>query len=178
MDLTDGEYLAHLIIGRLASRAVDTVIGESTGYHTTGYATYGYEWRNIRRATSGWLRSELLAQRSPWHQQAEALFGAELEAQLPLQLTRTIARSTGDPFNGPAYMRQYMLAESVVAYIVTAYGPKHLAKFVRSLGQYDSWGRLIPDIFDTSREDFEAGWNYYLRTTYLSPSNTRGVIAP
>jgi hypothetical protein len=177
-DLTDADYLAHLIIGRLANRAVDAVIGESAGYHTNGYATYGYEWRNIRRSTSGWLRTELLGQRSPWHQQAEALFGAELETLLPLQLTRTIARSTGDPFNSHETMRQYMLAESVVAYIAAFYGHGHLVRFVRGLGRHDSWGRLIPDIFDTTRDDFEAGWNHYLRTTYLASRPARGVIAP
>lgn len=157
--LSDADHLAHQMVSRFTARVLnETLI-------VTGYSNID-GWQNLLRALRGWLRTVVLEDRSPWHQQAEAAFRTLRQAYPDLRLA-----DINDPYpvpvsNREAEMWQYMVAESVVAYAVERYGWERLPAFVRGLGEYSYWNGLIPRTFGVSVEEFEAGWQQYLAEEY------------
>jgi hypothetical protein len=58
---------------------------------------------------------------------------------------------------------------TLVEYAVVTYGRERLPALVAGLGQYDSWGTLLPAVFGVSSAEFEAGWQGYLAAQYGIP---------
>jgi hypothetical protein len=146
-------------VSRFTSRVLNQTLTE------TGH-TNSYGWQNMFRALRGWVRTEMLAQRSPWHLQAETVFSTLRQEYPHLRLT-----DISDPYASVLPTREqdmweYMVAESVIAYAINVYGWERLPAFVQALGEYGYWGVLIPRVFGVSVADFEEGWNRYLEEYY------------
>jgi hypothetical protein len=157
--LTDGEHLAHQIVSRFTSRVLNQTLTETGRINS-------YGWQNMFRALRGWVRTELLAQRSPWHLQAERVFSALRQDYARLRLTDINDSYASVLPTREQDMWEYMVAESVVAYAINAYGWERLPAFVQALGEFGYWSVLIPHVFGVSVEDFEDGWNRYLAEHY------------
>jgi hypothetical protein len=56
--------------------------------------------------------------------------------------------------------------ETVIEYVVAAYGRDHLPHLIAALGEHTGWQTLIPAVFDVSASEFEAGWQAYLAERY------------
>jgi hypothetical protein len=157
--LNDEDYLAQMMVNRLTHLALTRLL-ENTDSNGS------YRWRSLLWAVSGWLRTTVLEQRTPWHLQAETAFRANLTHHLPLRMTDVVSRNGGTATSRSEYMEEYMIAESVVAYAVDTYGVEKLPALVRSLTQHGSWAVIAPQVFDVSMVEFEAGWNRYVVKHY------------
>jgi hypothetical protein len=167
--LSDADHLAHQIVSRFTSRVLNQVLTESG-------RTNSYSWQNMFRAVRGWLRTDVLAQRSPWHQQAELVFRRLRQDYPYLHLV-----DVTDPYRSELPSREqdmweYMVAESIVSYAVDTYGQEKLTTFVQGLGEYNYWSALLPRTFGVPVAEFEAGWNRYLDQTY-APIDPQRLLA-
>jgi hypothetical protein len=154
-DLTDAEFLAHNIMSRLVYRVMG---GDQS--------SAGLQWRTLQWALSGWLRTELLAQRAPWHQQAEDAFRKHLHYHWPLQLADISDWNADQSDEQAQLMIQYMAAESVISYVVATDGYGRVPELLRGLSKYDRWDSFIPGVLDQRVATFESGWNQYLLDRY------------
>jgi hypothetical protein len=157
--LSDADYLAQQLISRVTTRTLNRIL---TDYERTNT----YQWRTMLWALNGWVRSELAGQRSPWHQQADALFASELAANAPLQLSDIENRYPSWRVDQTGMMLDYARAESVVVYMMNRLGREQLRELLLAFHQHGSWIGLVTDLFDESVSDFEAGWNAYLAERY------------
>jgi hypothetical protein len=55
---------------------------------------------------------------------------------------------------------------TVVEYAEVTYGREKLSLLIAGLHDHTSWKTLIPEVFDVSLTDFEAGWHSYLVKQY------------
>jgi hypothetical protein len=90
---------------------------------------------------------------------------ASLKSLIPLKMLHLIthpndAESAERPFD------MAITGESVIEYIVAAYGRDKLPSLVDGLGRYTTLDALIPALFGRSLSDFEAGWQTYLAQHY------------
>lgn len=157
--LSDQEYVAQMMVSSMASQAV---YGASPNRRN-----YLHRWEMVVWSLYGWLRSDLLDQRSPWHAQAQTVFKAALPDRLPLRLD-DIENWPDD--NRPAQeriMRQYMVSESIIDFAMHTYGRSTMPAFLTGLERERDWDRLITTVFGVSASTFEAAWNRYLAQTYL-----------
>ncbi|MBX2999567.1 MAG: hypothetical protein KF893_13705 [Caldilineaceae bacterium] len=53
--------------------------------------------------------------------------------------------------------------ETVLDYVVATYGDDALFALVEGFRRYDTWNTLIPAVFAVSAEEFERGWQGYLK---------------
>lgn len=162
--LSDADFLGQNIMSHLVYRVLNS--GQD-GRSVTAV----YRWRTMQWALSGWLRTTVLAQRSPWHQQAEAHFRSYLQEHWPLRLSGIAELGSNEPRDRIHIMGQYKVAESVIDYVVDTYGHERLPLFLRSFRRYNNWDQLIHEVWNESTNDFEKGWNRYLVRKY-------GVIRP
>lgn len=170
LELSDSDYLVQQIMNRVVSRALNLLFSDTE-------RTNAYQWRTMMWALSGWLRTELAGRRSPWHEQAEALFVARTVPQLPLSLAAIESRYPAWRIDQEGMMLDYMAAESVVAYVIETYGPEYLPQMVVGFQEYGSWIGFVPDLFDQSVDEFEAGWNRYLAMRFGSTQPGSPVAA-
>lgn len=157
--LSDQEYVAQMMVSSMVSQAVYGVSPNRRNYLHT--------WEMVVWSLYGWLRSDLLDQRSPWHAQAQAVFKAALPARLPLRLN-DIENWPDD--SRPAQeriMRQYMVSESIIDFAMNTYGRSTMPALLTGLEQERDWDRLTTTVFGVSATTFEAAWNRYLVQTYL-----------
>lgn len=157
--LSDQEYVAQMMVSNMASQAV---YGASPNRRN-----YLYTWEMVVWSLYGWLRSDLLDQRSPWHAQAQVVFKAALPERLPLRLA-DIENWPDD--SRPAQeriMRQYMVSESIIDFAMHTYGRSTMPALLTGLERERDWDRLTTTVFGVSATTFEAAWNRYLAQTYL-----------
>lgn len=57
------------------------------------------------------------------------------------------------------------VAQSVIAYAVTAYGHERLPLLLKAFGVHDTWETLIPAVFGVPVGQFEIGWQAYLHSS-------------
>lgn len=157
--LSDADYLAQQLISRVTTRTFNRLF---TDYERTNT----YQWRTMLWALSGWVRSELVGQRSPWHQQADAIFARELAGKLPLRLGDIENRYPSWRVDQTEIMLDYARAESVVIYAMARLGRERLRDLIMAFHQHSSWVGLITDLFDESVAEFETGWNVFLTQRY------------
>lgn len=161
--LSDQEYVAQMIVSTMASRAV---YGASPIRRS-----YLHRWEMVVWSLYGWLRTDLLDQRSPWHAQAQEIFRESLANQLPLTLNEI---ENWPENNRPAQervMRQYMVSESIIDFAVTTYGREKLPLFIEGMERYRDWESLTANVFEKSAAEFEAEWNRYLTEIYLDQND-------
>lgn len=60
-------------------------------------------------------------------------------------------------------------AETVIDFVVVTYGREWLPALLRGLSVHTSWDTLIPDVFGTSRAEFEAHWQRFILVIYGPP---------
>ena len=158
-DLSDADFLAHMIVSHMTNEAL-------YGSARRSGRPYLFRWETMYWSLNGWLRTELLAQRSPWHQQAADYFRVEMPDQ-PIPLSEIVtywmdARATDQA----ELMRQYIMAESIIAYAVAEFGRASLPRLIEGLRTEGSWETLIESSFNITAEAFEVGWNRYLNEHY------------
>jgi hypothetical protein len=85
-------------------------------------------------------------------------------------LATHLAEPSHGVYDGWAGMEDALLEtltlETVIEYGVATYGHDALPRLIAAMGEHDSWQRLIPALFATSAEEFEAGWQAYLAQQY------------
>jgi hypothetical protein len=159
--MTSADYLAHTMVGRFTNLLINQIVVEQDGAYT-------YSWRTLLWALDGWLRKELLARRSPWHYQAEETFRKHQHEILPLRLVDVVEQYINDPFDQQTMMRQYMIAESALAYAINTFGRERLPALLVGLHHHGSWSGLIRGVFGVAPEEFERGWNQFVEEHYLT----------
>lgn len=158
--LTDQEFVAQMMVSTMTSRAV---------YGTSPTRrSYLHRWEMVVWSLYGWLRSELLTQRSPWHAQAQAVFQESLPAHMPLTLADIEKWPDSSRPAQERVMRQYMVSESIIDFALTTYGYDKLPAFLAGMERYRDWDGLTTNVFGESAADFEAAWNRYLAEKYLA----------
>jgi len=163
--LSDADYLAQQLVSQLTYRTVNAAISQQRN-------PYQFRWERMVWALRGWLRTELLDQRTPWHDQAEALFREQRAGKLPLRLHDVSSWRRFDQPDQMEIMWQYAAAESITAYTVEQYGLVWLPVMVRGFGRYGNWAEYIPGVYDISVEEFEREWNRYLTTDLTADLGT------
>lgn len=159
--MSPADYLAHTMVGRFTSLLMNQIVVERDGVYT-------HSWRTLLWALDGWLRNELLARRSPWHYQAEAALRKHQHEIMPLHLIDVVEQPVYDPYDQQTMMRQYIIAESAVAYALTTFGRERLPALLVGLDHHGSWNGLIRSVLGVSPEEFERGWNQYVEEHYLA----------
>ena len=161
--LSDETFLMHQMVSLLIERAVDSAVKEAVNAEGRSYSA---RWQMMSWALNGWLRTDLLGQPSPWHQQAAEHFRQQ-RADQPLFYLRDLAdwnsRAEGEQAH---LMGEYAAAESVIVYAIATYGRDYLPALAHGFGEHRFWSNLIPAIYGVSAETFEAGWNEYLAEHY------------
>jgi hypothetical protein len=160
--MTSTDYLAQTMVGRFTSLLINQIVVEQDGVYT-------YSWRTLLWALDGWLRNELLARRSPWHYQAEETLRRRQHETLPLHLTDVVEQPINDPYDQHTMMRQYIVAESALAYAMHTFGRERLPALLAGLHHHGSWSGLIRGVFGVAPEEFERGWNQFVEEHYLAP---------
>jgi hypothetical protein len=56
--------------------------------------------------------------------------------------------------------------ETIIEYVVAAYGREKLPLFIEAMGNHTWAATLIPAVFDLSVAEFEAGWQAYMTEQY------------
>ncbi|MCE7988186.1 MAG: hypothetical protein DYG89_44065 [Caldilinea sp. CFX5] len=157
--LTDEEYVAQMIVSSMTSQAV---YGASPTRRN-----YLHRWEMIVWSLYGWLRSDLLGQRSPWHAQAQEVFKAALPTHFPLSLDDIEHWADESRPAQERVMRQYMVSESIVDFAMNHYGRDKLPELLTAMEVERSWDELTMTVFDVSAPEFEVTWNRYIKAKYL-----------
>lgn len=157
--LTDEAYVAQMIVSSMTSQAV---YGASPTRRN-----YLHRWEMIVWSLYGWLRSDLLGQRSPWHAQAQAVFKDALPNHFPLTLAGIEDWPDASRPAQERVMRQYMVSESIIDFAMTVYGRDHLPTLLAAMEIERSWDDLTTTVFGVPVAEFEAAWNRYLKAKYL-----------
>lgn len=157
--LTDEEYVAQMIVSSMTSQAV---YGASPTRRN-----YLHRWEMIVWSLYGWLRSDLLGQRSPWHAQAQDVFKAALPTHFPLTLADIEDWPDESRPAQERVMRQYMVSESIVDFAMKHYGRDKLPELLVAMEIERSWDDLTMTVFGISAAEFEVAWNRYLKEKYL-----------
>ena len=157
--LTDQEFVAQMMVSTMASRAVYGV--------SPTRRNFLHRWEMVVWSLYGWLRSDLLDQRSPWHAQAQAVFGAALADHMPLTLDDIEEWQDDSRPGQERVMRQYMVSESIIDFALTTYGRDKLSALLEGMEEARGWDELTSRVFGVSASDFEAAWNRYLTKSYL-----------
>jgi hypothetical protein len=159
--MTSADYLAHTMVGRFTGLLINQIVVEQDG-------SYTYSWRTLLWALDGWLRNELLARRSPWHNQAEETLRKHHHEILPLRLVDVVEQPINDPYDQHSMMRQYIIAESALAYAMNTFGRERLPALLVGLHHHGSWNALVRGVFGVAPEEFERGWNQFVEEHYLA----------
>ncbi|MEZ4663809.1 MAG: hypothetical protein R2911_40260 [Caldilineaceae bacterium] len=112
VELSEAEYLKQTLVDLLVYRAIENA-------SVNNQANF-YRWGMMIWGLSGWLRNDLLGERSPWDGQANDNFHQLVT--LPLQLDAVTDWQGDAPPTRERLMAQYVAADSIVDYIVVVYG--------------------------------------------------------
>lgn len=163
--LTDAEYLLHTIMNRLTYFAVQEAMARTRNGTE-------YRWNLVLWGVRSWLLHDLLGQPSPWSTEAELALRAQL-AEEPYVVLEMLNRGyRADQPTETEIMARYMLAESVVTYALTTHGAERLPILLQDFSIYSRWKDLVPRAFGVSVEEFEAGWQEHVHTTYVRSKPT------
>lgn len=157
--LTDEEYVAQMIVSSMTSQAV---YGASPTRRN-----YLHRWEMIVWSLYGWLRSDLLGQRSPWHAQAQEVFKTALPTHFPLTLDDIEHWADESRPAQERVMRQYMVSESIVDFAMNHYGRATLPALLTAMEVERSWDELTMAVFSVPAAEFEVAWNRYIEAKYF-----------
>jgi hypothetical protein len=88
-------------------------------------------------------------------------------AQFPLATLESIAReSVFLASGGQLHPAETVALATVMEYAAATYGPERVPLLLTEAGRQESWATLIPAVFGVSADEFEAGWQAYLATSY------------
>ena len=156
VELSEAEFLKQTLADLLVYRAIENA-------SVNNQANF-YRWGMMIWGLSGWLRTDLVGDRSPWDRQANGYFHQLVT--LPLKLEAVSDWQGDEPPTRERLMAQYEAAESIVDYIVATYGREQLPALLDALSEYTQWDTVIAELFGVSRAEFEAGWNRHIAQYY------------
>ncbi|MBV7332989.1 hypothetical protein KFU94_33125 [Chloroflexi bacterium TSY] len=167
--MSDAEFIHHYIMSRLTYRAVTEAM---SNYRNRNQ----YQWENVIWGFTGWLRTDILGQRAPWHEQAERLFKRNSHKRLPLSLSSVTSSEYFMQPNQENIMWHYIATESVIDYALNTYGRHKIPALLQAFSDHETWMSLIPAVFELPAEQFELDWNQSLYQKYhpsisISPSS-------
>lgn len=122
-------------------------------------------WRTVSWALRGRLCQEILARCSPWYEQAQVAFAQE-RFETPDQALRLIDiqdRYGNELRTRNVYLWEYGATDSMLDYVISAYGWARAPSMVRGFGQFSFWSGVIPAVFQQSVPEFEREWNRHLQ---------------
>ncbi|MEZ4729342.1 MAG: hypothetical protein R3E79_19600 [Caldilineaceae bacterium] len=159
--LSDEEYVAQMIVSTMASRAV---YGASPIRRS-----YLHRWEMLVWSLYGCgadcSTSVRLACPSP----------GDLRESLASRISLTLSDVEHWPeSNRPAQervMRQYMVSESIIDFVVTTYGRDKLPALIKGMERDRDWESLTTNVYGKSAVEFETAWNRYLAATYLDQTD-------
>jgi len=64
------------------------------------------------------------------------------------------------------FLDRYIAGFTLIDYAIKTYGEEYLPVLLARLETHKSWESLIPNVYDLSAEEFEAGWRQYLEGKY------------
>jgi hypothetical protein len=162
--LSDADYLAHQVASQFTALAFERAVAGHPNLHLS-------RWQRMTWALRGWLRTDALGQRTPWHQQAEQIFAHRLAVEWPLRLRDLEDWNDAEVSTQEERMWQYVTSESLLRYSVETYGREIIPALLDGFGQYPTWKEVVPAVFQISSEEFERNYNRYLAERYeLSPT--------
>lgn len=162
--LSNTEYLAHQVASQITAVALEQAVVGHPNLHLS-------RWQRMTWVLRGWLRTDALTQRAPWHQQADALFQQRLANEWPLRLRDLGDWDDAEPATQAERMWQYAASESFFIYTAETYGREIIPVLLDGFGQYPTWKELVPAVFHTSADQLERGYNGWLAARYaLSPA--------
>lgn len=128
---------------------------------------YVYRWGVMIWAIRGWLETDILQKPSPWHVRSIETFLAYSENRQPFQLSDiTRGRTANEEPDPRRLFWQYIAASSVIDYVVETYGREQVPILLQMWGTDATWDDLMTLMFQTTRQEFEAGWNRHLAKKY------------
>ncbi len=156
---TVGGYLAYEAMGWFTYRALrDAAPGTSSRYL--------YRWPIVVWGLRGWLRDDLLTERTPWLADVTQVVQAHRDAFLPVRLAHiSDLRANIDPTRDEVILR-YVVAESFFHFAATKYGRERLPELLNALVRYGKWNEIIPQVYGVSARHFETEWNTFLVEQY------------
>ncbi|RIK36941.1 MAG: hypothetical protein DCC55_25800 [Chloroflexi bacterium] len=158
--MSDADYLAHSI----ANRVTGLLLNQLTLDDKRGEQA---KWQPLVWAINGWMRTDLQARRSPWHRRVETMLDRRRAELLPFHLADILDSPLPRPYEQRTFMHQYLLIESLVGYILTAYGRDQLPGLLAVLRDHGSW-QVVPEmLLGIAPAEFEDGWNRFVATHYL-----------
>lgn len=158
--MSDADYLAHSITNRLTGLILNQLAMDQEREAQAN-------WQMLVWGLNGWMRTDLHARRSPWHRRVETMLVRERATLLPFRLADLLDSPLQRPYELRTFMRQYLLVESIVGYILTTYGRDQLPGLMMVLRDYGSWQEVPEQILSVSPAEFEEGWNRFVATHYL-----------
>lgn len=159
LGLSDSDYLKQRIVGRFSSMVLRDAIPDTQ-------RSYLSQWETIVWALDGWMRTHVLEQRTPWHEQAEAWIHSEPPDERPLSILDIGPWQNQGVPRQKEMMKQYILAESVIDYMVATYGRDQLPRLLNAITRYSNWSDLVVALYGVPIETVNAGWNQYLEERF------------
>ena len=108
------------------------------------------------------MRTDLLQQRTPWHLQAEEALRHEPLGEQPHRFEQIGSWRSDGQRDQKSMMREYMFAESIVAFLVERHGRGQIPRLLNGLTRHNNWPALMDDLYGIPVETLEAEWNDYL----------------
>jgi len=155
---TDADHVASMALGRIILRALN-----SERFVRLIEPTH---WGLVISVLRNWLRAELLGQPSAWRTEAQQVFEEQFAAAYPLRLRDLTEFEVEGQHGRYTALWRFMAAETILEYIVDAYGREALPAFLHGMSESDSWAELTLNAFGVPVDEFVAGWNLYLSETY------------
>lgn len=156
---SDEQYVLEIVVNRLTHQAVQEAMARTR----TGTE---YRWNLMLWGIRSWLLEDLTGEQSPWSAEAATALRATLARNPRVDLTLLNRWYSTDQPSEEEIMARYLLAESMITYAMETYGTDRLPTLLQDFSYYSQWHHLIPQVFDVSMEEFEAGWRAYVRERY------------
>lgn len=156
---SDEHYVLEMVVSRLTHQAVQEAMARTR----TGTE---YRWNLMLWGIRSWLLQDLTGEQSPWSAEAVPALRATLANNPQVDLTLLNRWYSTDQPSEAEIMARYLLAESMITYALATYGTDRLPTLLQDFSYYSQWHHLIPQVFDVSMEEFEAGWQAYVLETY------------
>jgi hypothetical protein len=158
--MNDADYLTHTITNRVTGLILNQLAMDREREAQAN-------WQMLVWGLNGWMRTDLHARRSPWHRRVEMMLVREQATMLPFRLADLLDSPLQRPYEQRTFMHQYLLVESVVGYILTAYGRDQLPELLTVLRDHGSWQVAPQELLGVSPAEFESNWNRFVATHYL-----------
>lgn len=154
--MTDADYVAQQAVEYMTYMAVRKAVNSAE-------SAYTYRWTGLAWALMGWLQREILGYRAPWHQQAAAQFNVARYGGRNLALNELFEIERTSWPTEEELMTRYMLAESFISYLVDRHGRDKIPALIQGIKLDHTWETLLPFLVDVAADEFERGWNEYLK---------------